>query len=105
MDSDSISSKSPWSWLLPFVVLIATIGLLIAIVVPNFVHGGSTKLNGIINNLRQIDAAKQEWAIEHGLTNAAQLNRVVTEKDLAPYLLSVFTQHQDLEILDLASCI
>jgi hypothetical protein len=95
MDSDSDSSKPPRSWVLPFIFLIAIIGLLVAIAIPNFNHGGSTKLNGIINHLRQIDAAKQEWAIEHGLTNTVQLDRVVTEKDLAPLLLPVYTQHED----------
>ena len=93
MDSDP--SKSPRSWLLMVILLFALFGLLVVIAVPNFVHGGSTKLNGIINNLRQIDAAKQEWTIEHRLTNASQLNRVITEKDLAPYLLPAFTQNQD----------
>ncbi|MGA2281803.1 MAG: hypothetical protein ABSG80_16050 [Verrucomicrobiota bacterium] len=95
MDSDSASSKSSWSWLLTVVLLIAIIGLLVAIAVPNFVHGGSTKLNAIINHLRQIDAAKHQWALERGLTNASQLNRVITERDLAPYLLPSFTQNQD----------
>jgi hypothetical protein len=95
MDSDSDSSKSPRPWLLTIVLLLALIGLLVAIAVPNFIHGGSTKLLGIVNHLRQIDAAKQEWAIEHGLTNSVQLNRIVTEKDLAPLLLPLYTQHQD----------
>ncbi len=95
MDSHSASSKSSWSWLLTGILLIAIIGLLVAITVPNFVHGGSTKFLGIINHLRQIDAAKHQWALERGLTNSSQLNRVITERDLAPYLLPSFTQNQD----------
>lgn len=94
MDSDSDSSKWHQSWL-QLILLLAIIGLLIAIVVPNYIHDGSTKLSGIINHLRQIDVAKQQWAIEHGLKNTPQLNRLVTEKDLVPYLLPSFTQHQD----------
>ncbi len=82
-------------WPLPVVLLIAIIGLLVTIAIPNFVHGGSTKFMGILNNLRQIDAAKKEWALERGLTNAFQLNRVVTERDLAPYLLPVYTHNQE----------
>jgi hypothetical protein len=94
MDSDG-NSKPRRSWLLPVVILIAIIGLLIAIAVPNFVHGGSTKLLGIIHNLQQIDVAKRQWALEHGLTNIMSLNRVITEKELAPYLLPAYTQKED----------
>ena len=36
-----------------------------------------------INNLRQIDGAKQEWALENHKTNADQ---VVTWKDIMPYI-------------------
>jgi hypothetical protein len=35
-----------------------------------------------INNLRQIDAAKNEWALEHN----AKSNGVVTIKDIRPYI-------------------
>jgi hypothetical protein len=38
--------------------------------------------NACINNLRQIDAAKQQWALEKNKTADA----VPTEQDLAPYL-------------------
>jgi hypothetical protein len=38
--------------------------------------------NACINNLRQIDAAKNEFALEKGKANGA----VVTEDDLKPYL-------------------
>lgn len=95
MESDVAPSKSVRSWLLPVVFWVAIIGLLVAIAIPNFVHGGSTKLLGIIHHLQQIDAAKQQWALEQGLTNTASLNRVVTEEDLAPFLLPVYTQKQE----------
>lgn len=39
-------------------------------------------LNTCINNLRQIDAAIQQWALENGKDTTA----TVTEKDLTPYL-------------------
>ena len=41
--------------------------------------------------LRQIDAAKSQWALEHGLTNEALPSRIITTKDLAPYLGHEFT--------------
>ena len=40
------------------------------------------KANACINNLRQIDGAKQQWALEHVKTPGA----VPTEADLRPYL-------------------
>ena len=40
------------------------------------------KLNGCINNLRQIDGAKQQWALENRKTAEA----VPSSQDLAPYL-------------------
>jgi hypothetical protein len=52
------------------------------ILVSNFIHMGTTKSNGIITNLRQIDAAKGQWAMEHHQTGAA----TPTRDDLAPYL-------------------
>jgi hypothetical protein len=39
--------------------------------------------NACINNLRQIDAAKQQWALENLITN---LNATPTASDLQPYI-------------------
>ena len=38
--------------------------------------------NACLNNLRQLDAAKQQWALEHGKTADAS----PTAQDIAPYL-------------------
>jgi len=65
------SSKPTW-----VIVLIACgiaafvgiffIGLLAAIAIPNFVRARKTaQMNACINNLRQIDSAKQQWALEN----------------------------------------
>ena len=56
--------------------------VLLVLVVPNFVRGGPSKINGIINNLRQIDGACQQWAASHDQTGAV----LVTWADIAPYL-------------------
>ena len=46
-------------------VVVALIGLLSAIVIPYFVRARvQSHKNICINNLRQIDAAKQQWALE-----------------------------------------
>ena len=94
MDSDG-NSKSRRSWLLTMVLLAGIIGLLVVVAIPNFVHGGSTKRLGIIHHLRQIEQAKAQWAMEHGLTNSPLPSRVLTAKDLAPYLLPNYTQNKE----------
>jgi hypothetical protein len=45
---------------------VAMVGLLSAIAIPNFVKARTTsQQNACINNLRLIDAAKQQWALEN----------------------------------------
>jgi hypothetical protein len=68
--------------LLPAVVVPA----MAAIAVPNFVKARETsQRNACINNLRQLDAAKKEWALEKGKT----ATDVPTMDDLKPYLRSI----------------
>src|ERR1700759_5034593 len=53
--------------LVEIMIVVAIIGLLAAIAIPNFVRARSTsQQNACINNLRLIDAAKQQWALERG---------------------------------------
>ncbi len=59
------------------------IPMMMAIAIPNFVQARNTaQMNACINNLRQIDAAKQEWALENGKKGDA----VPTVQDLTPYM-------------------
>jgi prepilin-type N-terminal cleavage/methylation domain-containing protein len=52
--------------LVEIMIVVAIIGLLAAIAVPNFIHAREvTKQNACINNLRQIDGAAQTWALEN----------------------------------------
>ncbi len=52
--------------LVEIMIVVAIIGLLAAIALPNFVHARSTsQANACINNLRQIDSATQQWALEN----------------------------------------
>ena len=51
--------------LVEIMIVVAIIGLLAAIAIPNFVKARATsQANACINNLRQIDAAVNEWALE-----------------------------------------
>ena len=53
--------------LVEIMIVVAIIGLLAAIAIPNFVKARNTsQTNACINNLRQIDTAKQTWALEKG---------------------------------------
>jgi hypothetical protein len=62
---------------------IPVILILLAIALPNFV-GSRTVMaaNACANNLRQIEAAKKQWALE----NRKTMNDVPTEKDLLPII-------------------
>jgi hypothetical protein len=62
---------------------LALIVLMLPIAIPNFVRARDTaQMNMCINNLRQIDGAKNEWALENNKTNGAP----VTAADIKPFL-------------------
>jgi prepilin-type N-terminal cleavage/methylation domain-containing protein len=51
--------------LVEIMIVVAIIGLLASIAIPNFVKARTTsQQNACINNLRLVDAAKQQWALE-----------------------------------------
>ena len=51
--------------LMEIMIVVAIIGLLAAIAVPTYIRARDTsQLSACVNNLRQISAAKNEWAIE-----------------------------------------
>ncbi len=51
--------------LVEIMIVVAIIGLLAAIAIPNFVKARNTaQKNACIANLKQIDGAKQQWALE-----------------------------------------
>jgi len=83
VDMNANESKQPSrSYLLPGVVAATALLVVCMLCMPNFVRSGTSKTNGIINNLRQLDGAKQQWALDHGRTGAV----LVTTEDLVPYL-------------------
>ena len=67
--------------LVEIMIVVAIIGLLAAIAVPSFMRARTTsQMNACINNLRQIESAKDQYAVEMGLTNSA----VITFADIGP---------------------
>src|SRR5271156_3911688 len=69
--------------LVEIMIVVAIIGLLAAIAIPNFVKARTTSQeNACINNLRLIDAAKQQWALE----NKKQSTDTPKTEDIQPYL-------------------
>ena len=71
--------------LVEIMIVVAIIGLLAAIAIPNFVKARATsQANACINNLRQIDAAVNEWALENKKTTGSTAPSLTT--DLTPYI-------------------
>jgi len=56
--------------LLEIMIVVAIIGLLLAIAVPNWAKTRvRAQTDACIENLSQIETAKQLWGLEHGMTN------------------------------------
>jgi len=71
--------------LVEIMIVVAIIGLLAAIAIPNFIRARTkSQQNACINNLRQIDGAIQQWALETKQTASATV--AADGSGIAPYL-------------------
>ena len=74
--------------LVEIMIVVAIIGLLAAIAIPNFVRARTqSQKNACINNLRQIDSAVQTWALENKQAN----NATVAYTSISGYLKNAVT--------------
>ena len=69
--------------LVEIMIVVAIIGLLAAIAIPNFIQARKrAQANACINNLRQIDGGKDQWAIESNKVDTD----VPTSDNVSPYI-------------------
>ena len=69
--------------LVEIMIVVAIIGLLAAIAIPNFVKAREqAQLNSIVNNLRITEGAKDQWALE----NKQGTGSSPVATDIAPYM-------------------
>ena len=69
--------------LVEIMIVVTVIGLLAAIAIPNVLHARTTaQTKTCIGNLRMVDTAKQQWALESG----AMATSVPLASNIQPYL-------------------
>ncbi len=83
MNSNRTERRSPGFTLVEIMIVVAIIGLLSMIALPNFLkHRNSVRVKACMGNLRVINQAKASWAIETGRVSSS----LPVTSDIIPYL-------------------
>lgn len=73
--------------LVEIMIVVAIVGLLAAIAIPNFIRAReSAQLNSILNNLRIIEGAKDQWALEQKQGTLAVVTWATDTTGIGSYL-------------------
>jgi hypothetical protein len=84
--SEPMKTSKPAFWLREIFILVCLIAFFVWVSIPNYVGNGRNgpggKRNACINNLRQMDGAVQQWALEHQKKSEDK----VSWNDITPYL-------------------
>ncbi len=72
--------------LVEIMIVVLIIGMLAAIAIPSFVKArNNSRIKSCVNNLRQIDGAKEQWAMENNQKEGANVDQVDVEAYVKKY--------------------